>query len=187
MTDDGLPPRRLPLSVTVASALLISQAALLVFAAISAVYAQWGGINAAVNDAASRSSVPVYSDSVALKAAYFHLEARMTLWYALLFAPALIGVALWVRTGEQSARVATLATSLLSVLCCCGAGGRLWLSDETTALDEALPAAFDRTYPAWVELGQFGLAASFVPALIAAALVFSQRPVAHASPASGPR
>ncbi|NBE84887.1 hypothetical protein [Micromonospora rubida] len=163
--------------------MLILQASLLIFAAISAAYSQ-GEINAAVNDAATRSSAPMDSGSVALKASYFHFQVRLTLWYALLFAPALAGVALWVRTGQQSARVATLTTSLLSVLCCCGAGGWLWLSDEPTGIDEALPAAFGRIYPAWVEMGQLGLAASSVPAFIAAALVFNARAAAWTSPES---
>ncbi|WP_155247138.1 hypothetical protein [Salinispora arenicola] len=179
----GLPPRRLPLGVNIASALLILQASLLIFAAISAAYYQ-GEIDAAVNDAAARSSTPIDSGSIALKASYFHFQAQLTLWYALFFAPALVGVALWVRTGQQSARKATLATSLLSLLCCCGAGGWLWLSDEPTGIDEALPDAFDRIYPVWVELGQLGLAVSFVPAFITAALIYNARTVSRTSPES---
>ncbi|MFJ8688772.1 hypothetical protein [Micromonospora wenchangensis] len=166
--------------------MLALQAALLIYAAISVMYTR-GDIDAVVNDAANRSSTPVDSSSIAFKASYFHVEARLTLGYALLFTPALIGVALWVRTGQRAARVVALTTSLLSVLSCCGSGWWLWLSDDPTELDEALPAAFGETYPAWVEVGKIGLVASFVPAVIAATiLTFSGRAAVRASPGSNP-
>ncbi|WP_422751816.1 hypothetical protein [Micromonospora sp. WMMD708] len=182
----GRPPRHLPPGVNIASALFALQASLLTFAAVSALYTR-GDINAAVNDAAEHSGTPTDSSSIALKASYFHFEARLTLWYALFFAPALLGVALWVRTGRQTARVAALTTGLLSALCCCGSGWRLWLADEATEIDEALPAAFGRMYPTWVEVGKIGLVASFVPAIIATTiLAFSRRTATRASPGSNP-
>ncbi|MEU7956869.1 hypothetical protein [Micromonospora humida] len=177
-------PRRLSPGVNIASALLTLQASLLIFAAISVIYTQ-GDINAAINDAANRSGTPLDSSSIALKASYFHFEARITLWYAFFFAPTLAGVALWVRTGHEAARVVTLTTSLLSVVCCYGSGWRLWLSDEPTEFDDALPAAFAKIYPTWVEVGRIGLVASFVPAIIAATiLAFSGRAAVRNFPGS---